>query len=63
MSNEISKYAFWLRMGNVLSPMINAWTYEKETREHFERRHATHRLDPPDNVIKFLAFDESCIKK
>ena len=50
---KVPKYAFWGRLGNVIWPMINAWTYEQETREHFERLHATHLLDPPDNVIPF----------
>lgn len=50
---KVPKYAFWLRMGNVLSPMIDAWTYEQETRKHFERLYTTHRLDPPDNVMPF----------
>ena len=50
---KVPKYGFWGRMGNVLWPMINVWTYEQETRKHFERLHANHRLDPPNNVILF----------
>jgi len=48
---KVPKYGFWGRMGNVLWPQINVWTYEQETRKHFERLHATHQLDRPNNVI------------
>lgn len=58
MSKKIPKYSYWGRVKNRIYPMIDAWTYGKETRAHYERLHTVHRREPPDNVIPFPRIPE-----